>query len=564
MSIAIAYAEEAIEDRRRTWACRWVRLAARRFLRDLERSLGKRPAFLFSARHANAHCSFIEKLEHVEGDWSTPENPDNLIILEPAQIFFVVQLFGFRSLRGGRRFTEALFAVARKNAKSTLAAAIMLSAYCLEKEVGPQLITAATTGNQARIVFSMAKRMVEKSPALQQTFDLEAFANAIVRAEVGGTMKPINSKSSSQDGLNPSFVELDEIHAHKTADLVNVLRSASGARRSPLFLYTTTEGYENPGPWPEIRNFAKQVLQRLFRADHFLAVIYALDDDDPEGAEFDPRKWIKANPLLEVNPILFVELKKLAVNARAMPSQHGEFLIKRCNRQAASAAAWVNLHKWRKCGGTVDLERLRGAPCWGAFDLASTTDMAAWRLLWLLEGYWYTWGRYWVPADAVRLRTERRSVPYAGWVKSGHLTQTPGDTHDYELIQRQILEDYQRFQPQKIGFDPWNAQATSNALMNDGLPLEAFIQGPKSYNSAMKSCEVAYTSGRLCHGANPVLTWNAANVVPRMDANLNQAPDRKRSPEKIDGMVCLFMCYGLAGVDDMEAFGRMLSNPVSA
>jgi phage terminase large subunit-like protein len=80
----------------------------------------------------------------------------------------------------------------------------------------------------------------------------------------------------------------------------------------------------------------------------------------------------------------------------------------------------------------------------------------------------------------------------------------------------------------------------------------------------MKSCEVAYTSGRLCHGANPVLTWNAANVVPRMDANLNQAPDRKRSPEKIDGMVALFMCFGLAQVDDMEAFGRMLANPVSA
>lgn len=539
-------------------------MAARRFLRDLERSLGKRPPFLFSAKHANAHCSFIEKLSHVEGDWSTPQNPHNLIVLEPAQIFFVVQLFGFRSLKGGRRFTEALFAVARKNAKSTLAAAIMLSAYCLEKEVGPQLITAATTGAQARIVFSMAKRMVEKSAALRRSFDLEAFANAIARAEVGGTMKPINSKSSSQDGLNPSFVELDEIHAHKTADLLNVLRSASGARRSPLFMYTTTEGYENPGPWAEIRHFAKSVLQRLFRADHFLAVIYALDDDDPEGSEFDWRKWIKANPLLEVNPILFDELKKLAVNARAMPSQHGEFLIKRCNRPASSASAWVNLHKWRQCGGAVDLERLQGVPCWGSFDLASTTDMAAWRLLWLLDGYWYTWGRYWVPEDAVRIRTERRSVPYAGWVRQGWLTQTSGDTHDYEQIQNEILEDYQRFQPQKIGFDPWNAQATSNWLMNRGLPLEAFIQGPKSYNAAMKSCEVAYTSGRLCHGGNPILTWNAANVVPRTDANLNQAPDRKRSPEKIDGMVCLFMDFGLAGVDDMEAFGRMLANPVSA
>ena len=563
VAIAIAYAEEAIEDKRGKWSCRWVRLAARRFLRDLERSLGARPPFLFSAKHANAHCAFIEKLPHIEGDWSTPENPHNLIVLEPAQIFFVVQLFGFRALKGGRRFTEALFAVARKNAKSTLAAAIMLSAYCLERENGPQLITAATTGSQARIVFDMARKMVNKSSGLRDRYDLEVFSNAITRAEVGGQMKPINSKASTQDGLNPTFVELDEIHAHKSPDLLNVLRSAAGGRRAPLFMYTTTEGYESPGPWPEIRNFAKQVLQRLFKADHFLAIIYALDDNDPEGSEFDPRKWIKANPLLEVNPFLFEELKKLAVNARAMPSAHGEFLIKRCNRPAAAAAAWVNLYKWRKCGGEVDLDRLAGVPCWGALDLASTTDMVAWRLLWQLGGYWYTWGRYWVPEDAVRLRTESRSVPYAGWVKAGHIIQTPGDTHDYDRIQLQILEDYQRFQPQKIAFDPWNAQATVNALMNDGLPMEAFIQGPKSFNPAMKSCEVAYTSGRLRHGGNPVLTWNAANVVARKDANLNEAPDRKRSPEKIDGMVCLFMCFGLAGVDDMEAFAKALANPVS-
>ena len=500
----------------------------------------------------------------MEGDWSSPENPDNLIILEPAQIFFVAQLFGFRGLNGGRRFSEALFAVARKNAKSTLAAAILLSCYCLEHEVGPQLISAATTGSQARIVFNIAKRMVEKSTGLRETYDLEPFANAILRAEIGGTFKPINAKASTQDGLNPSVMELDEIHAHKTPDLLNVLRSAAGARKNPLTLYTTTEGYESPGPWADLRNFSKHILNRVLTADHFLAIIYALDDDDPEGSEFDSTKWIKANPLLAVNPLLMAEMKKLAINAQAMPSVHGEFLIKRCNRPAASASAWVNLTKWRRCSGEVDLERLRGAPCWGAFDLASTTDMVAWRLLWLYEDIWWTWGRFWVPNDAVRLRTETRSVPYASWIKAGFLTQTEGDTHDYEVIEREIIEDYGRFQPQKIAFDPWNATATANALINEGLPLEQFIQGPKSYNSAMKACEIAYTSGRLRHGGNPVLTWNAANVVPRRDANMNEAPDRKRSAEKIDGMACLFMCFGVAAVDEMEAFNRAIMNPVSA
>lgn len=478
----------------------------------------------------------------------------------------MAQLFGFRSVKNPntRRYTEGLYAVARKNAKSTLAAAVLLSCYCLEREEGPQVLSAATTGSQARIVFGIAKRMVEKTPQLSQAYDLESFSSAISRAEVGGTFKPINSKASTQDGLNPSHTNLDEIHAHKSHDLLNVLRSAAGARKNPLWLYTTTEGYESPGPWPELRSFAKQVLQRLFRAEHFLAILYALDDDDPEEADFDESKWIKANPLIETNAVLRDEIRKLAINAKAMPGAHAEFRIKRLNRPAASATGWINLNKWGKCGGVVDLNFLQGAPCWGALDLASTTDMSAWRLLWLKDGLFYTWGRYWVPTAAVAQRTDRRSVPYAGWVRAGWLTQTEGDVTDYEIVERDIVADFGRFAPSRIAFDPWNATAVVNNLLNKGLPMEQFIQGPKSYNPAMKAAEIAYTSGALCHGGDPILRWNAANLVPRRDANMNLAPDKKRSAEKIDGMVALFMCFGLAEADDSAAFDRMLQNIVSA
>lgn len=559
MAVAIAYAEDALDDRRGERYGRWIRLAAKRFLADLKRAQAKRPPFYFSPKRANAHCRFIEALPHVEGVWATPT-----IRLEPAQVFFVVQLFGFRNTDGGRRFTEALLCIARKNAKSTLAAGILLSCFCMERELGAQVLSAATTGSQARILWGIAKRMVEMTPALRDTFDLEPFANAIARPEIGGTFKPINAKASTQDGLNPSHAGLDELHAHKTHDLLNVLRSAAGARSNPLWLYTTTEGYETPGPWPEVRAYARQVLQGLFRADHFLACIWALDDDDDGEAEFDERKWVKANPLLPVNPVLRAELRKLATNARAMPGTHAEFRIKRLNLPAASAAAWVNLPRWRRCSGPVDLEALRGAQCWGAFDLASTTDMTAWALLWLVDGHYYARVRYWVPEAAVHQRTERRSVPYAAWVAAGLIEQTPGDVADYDIIERAILEDFERFGPSRIAFDPWNATATATALLNQGLPLEQFVQGTRSYNAAMKACEVAYTGGKLSHGGNPVLAWNMANVVARRDANMNIAPDRKRSADKIDGAAALFMAFGLSAADNAGNLDAILANPVSA
>lgn len=555
--VAIAYAEAAVADTKRRTVGKWVRLAAKRFLSDLKRAQRKRPPFLFSADRANHACKFIERLPHVEGTWGT-----ETLTLEAFQIFFVVQLFGFRNASGFRRFTVALFAIARKNAKSTLAAAILLYVFCCEREQGPQIFCAAMTNKQARIVWKIAKAMVDRTPDLRAAFEVEAFANAIARYQNGGTFQPINSKASTQDGLNPSALCLDELHAHKTHDLKNVLSSAAGARGNPLFLYTTTEGYETPGPWPEERNFARQVLQGIVKADHYLALLFCVDDEDED---FDEATWLKANPLMTVNPLLSDAIRKDALEAKQKPGAFAEFRIKRLNRRAESAAGWMNLNKWRRCSGALPpLEELEGVPCWAAFDLASTKDMTAWRLLWLRDGIYYTWGRYWVPSDAVYQRTERNSVGYAGWVRGGFITQTDGDVADYDVITRDIVADCARFAPSVIAFDAWNATQMANQLIAEGLPLQRFIQGPRSYNPAMQAFERAYTAGNVRHGDDPVLTWNFANLVPRRDANMNIAPDRKRSADKIDGAAALLMCFGAAEADAGEDINGFISSPVIA
>lgn len=539
VAIADAYAREAVADRKGTRFGKWVRLAAKRYIEDRRRAKQRGNAFIFDPWHAADACGFIEQLPHVEGKWDTPT-----IVMHPSHIFFVVNVFGFRdAASGARRFTSALFAVARKNAKSTLAAAILLYCMCCENEPGAQVITAATTGQQARIVFNVAKRMVESTPDLRESFMLEPFANAIARYDVAASFKPINAKASTQDGLNPSHCGIDEIHAHKTHDLLAVLQSAAGARGNPLWLFTTTEGYETPGPWPEIRRFAQQLLEGAFAADHYFAVIYAIDDKD---RDYDAKKWIKANPLMDVNPILAREIAKEAVEAKRMPGKAAEFRIKRLNRQSASANAWLRLSAWQKCAGKVDLDALAGKPCSAGLDLASTSDLAVFRLTWLVDGVYYTYGKRWVPADAVVQRTERGTVPYAAWVEAGLLTQTDGDVTDYAVIEAEIVALCERFAPVEIAFDRWNAQDLCNRLIERDLPMVEFVQGPKSYHPMMQELERAYIGGKLAHGGDPVLQWCAANVVPRYDANMNAAPDKKRSAEKIDDFTAL--CMSLRGL----------------
>lgn len=544
-------------DRKGARFGQFVRLAAKRFLQDLSKAHRKRGRpFEWSTAQASRACAFIEQCPHVEGNWSSAK-----IQLEPAQIFFVCNLFGFRRSDGTRRFTTALFAVARKNAKSTLAAAILLYTLCMENELGAQVLSAATTGSQARIVWDIAKRMVIRSQRLRERFDLEPFANAIARYQNSGTFRPINAKASTQDGLNPSALAFDELHAHKTRDLYDVLRSAAGARSNPLFLYTTTEGYESPGPWAEVRHFGFQVLKGVVQADHFLVLYYSVDDKDDD---FDEATWGKANPLLGVS-VSLEKMREYAAEAKQQPGSLAEFRIKRLNRRASAAEAWIDLRRWNRCSGPVDLEMLEAAPCWAGLDLASTQDLTAWRLLWLHEGRFYTWGRRWVPADAVAQRTERGNSAYAGWVEAGWLTQTDGNVVDDDVIQREILEDWERFQPRKVAYDTWNAAAMANRLTDAGVEMVRFIQGGKSYNPAMKALDRAYRSGNFSHGGDPVLTWCASNLVPSYDRNMNMAPDRKRSADKIDDMAALLMAFGVAeaDVDDSADLSEFFAAPVT-
>ncbi len=539
VDVAIGYAKAAAADRGGRFG-RLIKLAAKRFLDDLKRAKKKGAPFSFSRDHANHACSWIELLPHVEGKWETPE-----IRLHPSHVWFVVQLFGFRKADGTRRFTSALFAVARKNAKSTLSAAILLYCECCEEEEGAQVISAATTGSQARIIFNVAKRMAEKKADLREAYGLECWANAISRVETGATFKPINAKASTQDGLNPSHVGLDEIHAHKTPDLLNVLQSAAGARRNPLWLFTTTEGYANPGPWSEIRQFATQLLEGVFgdAADHFLAIFFAVDKDD---GDFDEKAWHKANPLMDVNPHLLAAIRKESIEAKAMPSKLAEFQIKRLNRPAAAANGFILLPKWNACHGVVDLDALKDVPCWGGLDLASTRDLASLRLVWRLDDKIITWGRRWVPESAVAQRTERGTVPYAGWVAAGLLEQTDGEVTDYAVIEQAVLDVHERFNLQSLAFDRWNATEMVSRLVAAEVPLVEFIQGTKSYHPAMVELERAYIGKRLVHDGDPVLAWCAANLVARKDVNLNMAPDKRRSADKIDDITALLMAIGIS------------------
>ena len=554
VAVANAYAKTAAADKKQRRHCKWVRLAAQRHLDDLKRSRTAAWGYRFDPWHGNDICDFAEKLPHVEGVWDTPT-----ITLEPFQIFILVMVFGWRRRdTGGRRFTSVYEEVARKNAKSTKTA--LVSLYCLacEEEPGPQVLTAATTFDQAKKVFHPAKRMVEKTPALQEAFGLIPWAKSITCGDNGGYMQPMHAKAKSQDGHNPHLVTMDELHAHSDRGLFDVMNSAFGARRNPLMWIITTAGFNLHGVCYEQRTLATKVLERSVIAEHIFAIIFTLDraedyaDDRKEGDNpFDETKWIKANPLMDASRPLRDEVAKRAIEAQASPTAEGEFKTKHLNIWLGAASAWLNVTQWALCADpALTLDDFAGLDCYIGADLSNVDDLSALVLAAedadgrLLVKPWF-----YVPESRLAsLDGSLKQVTdlYKQWVAQGALTATPGDFIDHRVIEERIRELSEALAVRKATFDQWNSGLAMASRLNEDLSDggDAFAvqmaKNAKNVTDPAKAIEARVKAGaaRLRHDANPVLTWMIGNAVVRrgVDGSILPKKDTPNSPNKIDGV----------------------------
>lgn len=539
-AIALDYARRAAADSKGKAHCKWVRLAAERHLRDLKR---KDWAFEFDEWHANDVCDFIEKLPHVEGQWETPT-----LTLEPAQIFILSVVFGWRRKDSGlRRFTMAYIEMARKGAKSTLTAGVSLYCTCCEEEPGPLTLIGATTGDQARKVFNPARLMVKKTAPLQEAFGLEAWARSITCGQNGGVIQTINAKSSTQDGHNPHLAILDELHAHQDRGLFDVIRSAFGARRNPLLWMITTAGFNMHGVCYEQRSFVTKVLEQSISAEHFFGIVFTLDEDDDP---FDERNWVKANPLLPVTPTL-EEMRAYAIEAKASPGSEGEFKTKRLNIWMGAAAAWLNVSAWSACGGHIPLSAFRGLDCYLGADLADKDDLTAVVLAALDANgrlLLKTW--FWLPEAALERasQTERENVTlYRQWRDDGKLIVTEGDWIDHNKVERKIRRLKQALPGLKqCTFDQFAAAQAMAVRLNEDFsdgdaPFAVVLpKNARNVTDPAKDLEARHKVGpaKLLHDDNPVMRWMAGNVVVTKHVNgsiLPKKPDTD-SKAKIDGI----------------------------
>ncbi len=534
-------------------ACKWVRLACERNRRDRTRARTKTFPYYFDRKQATKICRMAELLPHVKGPKAKIIGRDEAnrpiwanIALEPHQCWFLTTLFGWRRVDDGlRRFRVALYLVPRKNAKSTLAAIIVLYMLTADGESGAECYSAATTREQAKVIAEIAWEMANRSPQFREYFGVKLGAKTSRTLSVpatAGKFAPLSADARTLDALNISFAAVDELQAHRTRDVWDVVDTATGARPQPLILATTTAGVDIGGICYEKLTYLQGVLDGVFEDEQFFGINYTIDEGDDWR---DPEVLRKANPnySISVDP---GDLARKVREAQRSPAGVNNFLTKHCNVWVRAESTWMPMDEWRACGQEQrrTLEELRDTLCWIGIDLAETRDiMAKVKLFRLAPDDYIFFGEYYLPEQTI---AQSPIAQVAGWVRDGHLIETPGNIADFGRLEDDILADCDDFNVQEICFDRALAAAVMQSLqrkLGDQPPVIVIKQSVEVMDPAMKAVERLVLGRQLRHDANPAMTWMVSNVVVERNYKDEIYPRKaggKDSNNKIDGAIALF------------------------
>jgi len=481
--------------------------------------------------------TWIEKyITHVKGELAGKP-----LRLEKWQKKILNDVFGI--MRGSvRQYRTVYIEVPRKNAKSTLGAAIGLYMLGADGEQGAEIYSAAGDRFQAGIIFDIAKQMVLQNPELSKRY--QCWQNSITYHKKNNRYKAISADAKTKHGFNSHCILFDELHTQPNRELVDVLATSTGARLQPITFYFTTAGFDKTSICWEIHEYARKVIEGSIVDDTFYGVIFKAEEDADIYSE---STWRKANP--GYGTIVKKEYIEEQVNkVKNNPSFENTFRRLHLNQWTTSEIRWIQDEVWMECAG--ELPDVTGLDCWAGLDLASTRDISAFVLLFPVDEMFVTIPFFFVPDIMAKERNQRDGVDYINWIRQGYIIETPGNVTDYNFIRAKINELAEIYNIRGIAYDRWNASQLVNDLVDDGAKMDPFGQGFASMSAPTKELEKLVYGKQLVHGGNPVLRWMCSNVMIRQDPAGNIKIDKEKSTEKVDGMVGLVMALGEYMTDD--------------
>ena len=338
----------------------------------------------------------------------------------------------------------------------------------------------------------------------------------------------------------------DELHAQPNRALYDVMTHGSGdARKQPLFFLITTAGTDRNSICWEVHQKAEDVMNGKKIDKTFYPVIYGISEMDDWS---DESNWYKANPSLDVT----VDVEKLRTayeSAKENPAEENLFRQLRLNQWVKQSVRWMPMDKWDECAFDIDIDSLAGRECFGGLDLASTTDVTAFVLVFPPrhdEEKYIVIPYFWIPEETLELRVRRDHVPYDVWKRQGSVMTTEGNVIHYGFIENFIEELGKKYHIKEIAFDRWGAVQMVQNLEGMGFVVVPFGQGYKDMSPPTKELMKLTLEKRIAHGGNEPLRWMMDNIFVRTDPAGNIKADKQKSTEKIDGAIATIMAIDRA------------------
>lgn len=503
--------------------------------------------YYFDRKTARRAVRFFEtELQHIEG-----EKAQTKLKLEPWQRRIVRRVFGWsRRSDGTRKYRFVYIEIPRRNGKSFLGSGFALYLLFADKEPGAQVVSAAADREQAAIVYDTAREIVDRNPKLKELAN--AYKRSMGVPSTASTYKVLSADANTKHGRNLHGIIVDELHAQPNRDLVDVLRTGRGSRRNPLMIYLTTAGYDKNTICYEQHEYARGILNNTIEDPHYYAAIHSADEKDDWQ---DEETWKKANPNLGVT-ITMDYLREEYEQAKELPAFENTFKRLYLNIWTEQETRWLPIEKWDNCEAKYLAEDLHGRPCYGGLDISATQDISALSLIFpphKEERDWKTLYYYWVPEETVRTRSRRDKVPYDLWIKEGLIETTPGPITDQRSIIEAVIGLNKLFWIKELAIDRWNATQLAIELKGYGIKVILFGQGYADMNAPTKGLYTKILLNQLKHNGNKVQRWMVSNASVEMDAAGNLKLSKKKSTEKIDGVVALAMAAGRADVKESNS-----------
>ena len=505
-------------------------------------------------------------LRHTQGQWAgSPLKPD------PWQIAYIIApIFGWvkwdpDSNSYARIIRKFYVDVPRKNGKSTLLGGLAIYMLAADGEPGAQIVTAATSERQAGFVFNPIKTLAEKSPALRR--HVKTVVKKVIHPKSGSYIEVVSSVADAQHGANIHFAAVDELHVHKTPDLVETIETGTGSRRQPLIgIITTADSGKKNTIYSRKREYVEQLARGAIKDPASYGVVWAADPLDDPFAEETQRS---ANPGYGISPTRSY-LKSAAAEAQQSPADLAKYQRLHLGLRTKQETKYLDLQVWDRNAGTVNELALHGRDAFGGLDLASTSDLCA--LAWTFPaedgGFDNIW-RLWTPEDNLKSLDKRTAGAATVWVREGFLTLTPGNVADYDFIEAQINLDREQFNVRGIAYDPWNSSQLVNNLVGAGAPMVKTRQGLVTLSAPTKELQRILLEGTAAkpmfrHGDNPAVRWQVDNFSVSMDPAGNVKPNKALAADKIDAVAATVNAMSLVLGTEAKKISKYESEGLTA